>query len=72
MNWWEDQRTWSLTELTPFKLQETKPLDLHLQRNTQENSFYTSQSVIFSKKYLSFMFSGLLLSSSNKGEEGIS
>ena len=43
-----------------------------LQRNTFENSFHTSQSVIFSKKYLSFKISGLLISSSTKAEEGTS
>ena len=58
------------SHLSNFKT--TKPLDLHLQRNTQENSFYTSQNVIFSRKYLSFKFSGLLISSSNNAEEGTS
>ena len=36
------------------------------------NSFHTSHSVMFSKKYLSFKFSGLLINSSNKAEEGTS
>ena len=56
--------------LSNFKT--TESLDLHLQRNTKENSFHTSESVIFSRKYLSFKFSGVFISPSNKAEEGTS
>ena len=58
------------SHLSNFKT--TEPLDFLLQRNTQENSFHTSQSVTFSRKYLNIKFSGLLISSSNKAEEGTS
>ena len=42
------------------------------QMDLQELERHTSQSVIFSGKYLSFKFSGFLISSSNKAEEGTS
>ena len=45
----------------------TESLDLHLQKKI--NNSHTSQSAGFCKKYLSFMFSGLLISSSTKAEE---
>ena len=60
--------TIQVSSLSTFKT--TESLDLHLQRNTYENSFHTSQSVIFSKKCLSFKFSGILIGSSTKAEEG--
>ena len=37
---------------------------------SKKNSLHTLQSVIISKKYLSFKFFGLLISSSTKAEEG--
>ena len=54
---------------TLFKPQTTEFLDPHLQRKTVFTDDNLSSSP---KKYLSFKFSGLLISSSTKAEEGTS
>ena len=57
---------------TPFKPQDNWIFRSPSSKKYTGNSFNTSQSVIFSKKYLSFKFSGLVISSSTKAEEGTS
>ena len=54
---------------TPFKLQNNS---IFRSPPSKKNSLHTSQSGIFSKLYSSFMFSSLLISSSNKAEGGTS
>ena len=50
---------------TPFKLQDNSTF-----KETHRKTVFTHHKIIFSRKYLSFKFSDLLLNSSNKAEEG--